>query len=275
MTGIQVALLQRGSKRYTQEGKNNAGLLVGDIRVKDAARTLRGFVKICHSDAQLHAELVSAVLGRFLGLEIPEPFIVVITPEANPPLDTKLTYPIIGFGTAAVAGHSFARLGNFEALLDQLKNLGQIAAFDQLMANGDRHLAQMLYDGKTCSPIDHAQSFGGDSWSVMGLPSPSIDILNWLLERSAYGEKLAKDDVARYTLRKKANASFLPLSGNVAQVLRDGGAAQAINEETLRSLYNWLESRISHAVVQLCQKIGLPDMGYAVTSSTSFQSGQP
>ncbi len=275
MTGIQVALLQRGSKRYTQEGNDNAGLLVGDIRVKGAARTLRGFVKICHSDAQLHAELVSAVLGRFLGLEIPEPFIVVITPESEPPLDVKLTHPIIGFGTAAVAGHSFARLGNFEALLDKLKNLGQIAAFDQLMANGDRHLGQMIFDGQTCSPIDHAQSFGGDSWSVMGLPSPSIDIINWLLEHSAYGDKLAKDDVARYNLRKKTNASFTPLVGNVASVLRAGGAEQLINERTLLELYTWLESRITHAVVQLCQKIGLPDMGYAGTYSTSSQSTQP
>lgn len=275
MTGIQIALLQRGSKRYIQEGNDNAGLLVGDIRVRGSSRTLRGFIKICHSDAQLHAELVSAVLGRFLGLEIPDPFIVVITPEADPPLSAKLTHPIIGFGTAAVTGHSFARLGNFEALLDQLKNLGLIAAFDQLMGNGDRHLGQMIYDGQTCCPIDHAQSFGGDSWSIMGLPPPSIDIINWLLERSAYGEKLAKDDLARYALRKKANASYASLAGNVADVLRDGGAAQSINERTLRELYTWLESRISHAVVQLCQKIGLPDMGYAGISSVSSPSAQP
>lgn len=72
MTGIQVALLQRGSKRYTLEGNDNAGMLVGDICVKGAARTLRAFVKVCNSDSQLHAELVSAVLGRFLGLNIPD-----------------------------------------------------------------------------------------------------------------------------------------------------------------------------------------------------------
>lgn len=273
MTGIQVALLQRGSKRYTLEGNDNAGMLVGDIRVKGAARTLRAFVKVCNSDSQLHAELVSAVLGRFLGLDIPDPFIVFIFPQSAPPLN--ITSPIVGFGTAAVAGLSFARLGNFEALLDQIKSLGMMATFDQLIANGDRHLGQMLYDGQNCYPIDHAQSFGGSTWGVLGLPDPGVDIINWLLERSAYGARLANNDKARYSLRKKANTSLSPLAGNVANVLREGGAEQSINEQVLRELYTWLESRITHSVEQLCQKIGLPDMGYAAISLTSSQSAHP
>jgi hypothetical protein len=95
-----------------------------------------------------------------------------------------------------------------------------------------------------------------------------------IFERSAYGEKLVRDDVARYSLRRKTNTSFSTLSGNIYKVLRQGGVEQSINEQTLRELYTWLESRIAHAVEQLCQKIGLPDMGYAVMSSTSSQNDQ-
>lgn len=273
MTIVRLAVLQVGSKRYTAEGNDNAGLLVGDIRVAQATRSLRAFVKVCHSKSQLQAELVGAVIGRALGLSIPEPFLVVIPPESMPPI--AINTPLIGFGTAAVDGHSFARLGNFEALHEHLKGLDLMAAFDQLMANGDRHLGQMLFDGVKCWSIDHGQSFGGAAWGALGLPAPSIDIINWLLERSAYGRALAQDDLARYKLRKTANQSLYPMVGNIGETLHAAGLSDSINEQTLRELYTWLESRISHAVEQLCHKIGLPDMGYAATSSTGSQPFQP
>lgn len=269
MTGIRVAILQRGSKLYPLEGNDNQAIVVGDIRPEGATASLRAFVKVCQNQAQLHAELVSSVLGRSLGVKIPEPYLVVIRPEAKPPFE--ITEPILGFGTAAVAGHSFARLGNFSSVLNTLKNIDLVAAFDQLIANADRHLGQMLYDGRDHWAIDHAQSFGGSTWGQLGLPSPEIDIINWLLERSDYGERLGIDEPARHALRAKTNKSFYPLVGKVDGLLREAGLERMVNEQALRDLYNWLEKRISHAVVQICQKIGLPDMGYAAISSQESQ----
>lgn len=272
MTAIPFATLQRGSKRYVSEGRDNAGLLLGDIRIENVTKSYRAFVKICHSDAQLQAELVCAVLGRFLGLNIPEPFVVVITPEAQPPIDYPL--PCIALGTAAKAGMSFARLGNFEELMMQVKGLGDIASFDQLTANIDRHLGQLVFDGKTCWAIDHAQSFGGAHWKMMGLPSPDIDIINWLLERSGYGEQLAKNDVERFKLRKNTHLSFGKLPGETSKILKDAGVPRYIDPDTLHDLYTWLESRITHSVEQICRKIGLPEMACSSASSASSPSSQ-
>ncbi|WP_455893701.1 hypothetical protein [Pseudomonas palmensis] len=273
MKGIRNATLQRGSKRYTEEGRDNAAILVGDIRPEGKASSLRAFVKVCHNRAQLQAELVCSVIGRSLGVKIPEPFLVIIKPEAKPPIDENL--PLLGFGTSAIAGHSFARLGNFADLHLALKDIDLVAAFDQLIANGDRHLGQIIYDGKDSWSIDHAQSFGGSTWDQLGLPSPEIDIINWLLERSDYGASLGVNEVARFALRKRTNKSFAPLVGKVEGLFHEAGLSRIIDEKSLRDLYTWIESRITHAVEQICQKIGLPDMGYAATSLKSSQSSQP
>lgn len=267
MTHIPLAILQRGSKRYTEEGRDNAGLLIGDIRIENVTKSHRAFVKICHHAGQLQAELVCSVIGRFLGLNIPQPFVVAITPESKPPIEHPL--PCLALGTAAQAGMSFARLGNFEELLGQLKGLGEIAGFDQLIANVDRHLGQLIYDGTTAWAIDHAQSFGGSHWSVMGLPAADIDIINWLLERSVYGDQLAKNEIARFDLRKKTHQSFNRLPGKTGTILHGSGMQRFIDEVTLRDLYTWLETRITHSVEQICRKIGLPEMPCSSSSSAS------
>ncbi len=267
MTHIPLAILQRGSKRYIEEGRDNAGLLIGDIRIENVTKSHRAFVKICHHDGQLQAELVCSVIGRFLGLSIPQPFVVAITADSRPPIDHRL--PCLALGTAAQAGMSFARLGNFEELLGQLKGLGEIAGFDQLMANVDRHLGQLIYDGTTAWAIDHAQSFGGSHWPAMGLPSPDIDIINWLLERSAFGDQLAQNEIARFELRKKTNQSFNRLPGKTGTILQESGVQRFVNEATLRDLYTWLETRITHSVEQICRKIGLPEMPCSSSSSAN------
>lgn len=267
MSKIALAILQRGSKRYTAEGHDNAGLLIGDIRIENVTKSHRAFVKICQHDGQLQAELVASALGRFLGVNIPQPFVVAITQDAKPPIDHPL--PCLGLGTVAVPGMSFARLGNFEELMDQLKDLGDIASYDQLIANIDRHLGQLVFDGQTAWAIDHAQSFGGSQWPVMGLPSPDIDIINWLLERSPYGEQLVKNDIARFDLRKKAHQSFNRLPGKTGTILQGAGVARYMDEATLHDLYTWLETRITHSVEQICRKIGLPEMPCSSSSSAS------
>lgn len=273
MTAIPLAILQRGSKRYVEEGRDNAGLLIGDIRIENVTKSHRAFVKICNNTSQLQAELVCAVLGRFLGLNIPQPFVVVITPEAQPPIE--ILGPCLALGTAAKAGMSFARLGNFEEMMEQIKELGEIAVFDQLTANTDRHQGQLVYDGITCWAIDHAQSFGGSHWGVMGLPSPDVDIINWLLERSGYGDRLAKNDIARFDLRKKTNQSFSRLPGETCKVLQGAGVLRYMDPDTLRDLYTWLESRITHSVEQICRKIGLPEMPCSTASLASSPPSQP
>ncbi|MFZ5959821.1 hypothetical protein ACOXVJ_20160 [Pseudomonas knackmussii] len=273
MNGVRYAALQRGSKRYVDEGDDHLAVLIGDIRPEGKSSSLRAFVKICQNRAQLHAELVGSTIGRALGVKIPEPYLVIIKEEARPPIDVPL--PVLGFGTAAVAGHTFARLGNFAQLHLALKDIDLVAAFDQLIANSDRHLGQMIYDGKDHWAIDHAQSFGGSTWHEFGLPSPEIDIINWLLERSDYGASLEENEVARFALRKRTNKSFAPLVGKVEDLFIAAGLGRIIDENSLRDLYNWIESRITHAVEQICQKIGLPDMGYAVTSLSDSQSSQP
>jgi len=270
--GIQFATLQRGSKLYLEEGKDNLALLVGDIRPDKAVVSLRAFVKICHNQSQLQAEMVCSVIGRALGVKIPDPYLVFVKPESRPPIE--IYEPVLGFGTAAVAGHSFARLGNFAQLHTALKNIDLVAAFDQLIANGDRHLGQMIYDGNEHWSIDHAHSFGGPTWGDFGLPSPEIDIINWLLDKSDYGASLGVDDLARYALRKRANKSFAPLVGKVEGLFIEAGLQRMISDEVLRDLYSWIESRISHAVEQICQKIGLPDMGYAAKSLIDSQSSR-
>ncbi|MCH8549481.1 MAG: hypothetical protein LAT80_11445 [Balneolaceae bacterium] len=106
---------------------------------------------------ELYAECVCATIGRSLGLSIPKPIIVKVTHKALeeiPEGDIALA-----FGSEDAGYPSFRRYTQSEEALEKLKSYSMIldiGVFDEWIANWDRNVGNILYDGgNDFSFIDH------------------------------------------------------------------------------------------------------------------------
>ncbi|MEO8732204.1 MAG: HipA family kinase, partial [Rhodoferax sp.] len=112
------------------------------------------------------AELLCSVIGRALGLPVPEPFMVSIHPGCLP--GSKLlpsTTTSMAFASLNVGGTSFSQLlrsgESSKAMLRAWEHLIPVATFDEWMANSDRNLSNILFVSNALWIIDHAEAFHG------------------------------------------------------------------------------------------------------------------
>ncbi|MFT4927514.1 MAG: hypothetical protein ACI8WB_003625 [Phenylobacterium sp.] len=99
----------------------------------------------------LYVECVCAVIGRTLNLPIPAPIIVRITNAAMPTIPANSS--ILAFGSEDAQHPSFRRFINrdSEEAMAQLKGFAKtldVGVFDEWIANWDRNIGNILYDGK-------------------------------------------------------------------------------------------------------------------------------
>lgn len=128
---------------------------------KSQVRLSDGQIKSAHiklaPPAELIIEAVCALLGRFLGLNVPQPMFVHVPPSPISP------QPAIAFGMESLPGRDVRHLVNEDqsivGLLVQWEGLPAVAAFDELLANWDRHGGNVMYDGATFYLIDHGMAF--------------------------------------------------------------------------------------------------------------------
>lgn len=142
---IRVGRLLSGYKAVG-EGVNNA--------VKGIAQTSTGEVTVIAkqlNDRELAVEIICAAIGREIGLPIPEPIFLI-----HP--DNSYYYGSV------FSNHP--ELANIitpydQSILQELLKWGDItkaSCFDELIANGDRHDSNILFDGKGFILIDHGLS---------------------------------------------------------------------------------------------------------------------
>lgn len=135
------------------------------------------------SPPELLAECYVTVAGRMWGLQIPRPLLVLdpmhlLTAPGDPPL----------FGSQDAAHPSLrqriAAVGDAAVRADLMRwpGLRQCGCFDEHIANPDRNLGNVLFDGDAdWVPIDQAHAFGGPTrWPTAPL-SPDELVLNQLL----------------------------------------------------------------------------------------------
>lgn len=185
---------------------------------------------------EIAVELLCAVLGRALGLPIPEPLLVY-----DP---GRKAY---GFGSVAAPHpnlNHWVKIGDqsVSARLAQWAHLVPAACFDEWIANDDRNKGNILFDGdKGFFLIDHGMAIR-DAMPADG------SILNQLL---TFAISKHADDVARKRLQRNANetvASYKPpLLTSITALL------PAL--DPLPSLVNFLNQRLHYLGMLIANRL--------------------
>lgn len=226
------------------------------------------YLKLYDAPRQAIAELIASQLGRALGLSIPQPFLVVVD-RSLLPVSSKFHGAGLTWAFAsAQAGEtpvSFARLINREAhgalhLLETWPQADSTAAFDEWLANTDRNLGNIMYDGhgRTFWLIDHGRALTGEYWPIWGLDNPALPVRNLFLEALL---QVFPHEPRRTALRENANALMLKATLiNLDQVDQNNYFARLDPQISKQQIVEFVRSRVHNTVALLCQKIGLPDL---------------
>lgn len=223
-------------------------LFYGTVRLQGEIRDRQGYLKLL-PPRQLFAESMSAALGRHMGLPVPETAIVVARGD-------RLGVPgrvCIGVASIDVGAVPISRIVNAESvndLLNQWAHLKAAIVFDELIANGDRHLRNLLLgaDGKIWM-IDHEEALGDP------LTAPARAVRNQLLHQVI-------DDLSEFQRHKagKLLREKLTSLGAVdfkAQALASQPSACQVSDAHMNQVVEFLTTRVHHMGNLLDNGLGL------------------
>lgn len=175
---VRVLQLNRGAERVprTNEESKKDELWLGtafDLRNPDAD-DIPVYVRIA-DPMPIVAELMCSVVGRTLGLPVPQPFIVEIPPDVlqkSKLIDSNKT--CMAFASEDMGGSTFSQLLRADspaaqAMLASWEHLLPVATFDEWMANRDRNLGNIIFAANVLWLIDHAEAFHGTAGSLFEL----------------------------------------------------------------------------------------------------------
>lgn len=199
MPPISIAELVPGSEQAAGDGITGARRCI--VQLADGQR--RAAVLKRGPVGQVAAEAFSALLLREWGLPVPEPFLV---PEADTLAfaSADAGYPSLKkrLGLDALPPGPLHDQAAFVAmtLATSLSSSGLAAAADEAIANPDRNLGNVLWDGSAEAWIDHAYSLGmgppdvgtHNKLCLMSLHAGTHDTL----KQSAVGQALTLDRAA-------------------------------------------------------------------------------
>lgn len=219
------------------------------------------------------AELVCSVIGRALGLPVPEPFIItigrgVLTGSGVVDATTEFSY---AFASEDVGGGTFAQLMRGDSafangLLRSWKHLVPLAAFDEWLANTDRNLGNILYVANSLWLIDHADAFGGSARKLFSLTELTSDAFSnkvgQMIELGfSAGERLQHLDAAKQWLLQPASALSIDQAISCAGL----GRWQTAAEQT--ELIDFVTHRLTLTHTLLCNRLGHPQLALPPTPS--------
>lgn len=160
--------------------------LTGDKGVNETYRgvievgsaRLSAYIKLL-PDRQLVNEMLASVLGRMVDLPVPRGFLVEIRsvdyPD-SPLMNASAASVAPAFAVEAIACPSLLRRLDLqspaarERLFRAWSHWYSAAAFDDWIANADRHPGNLLVGGPGETwLIDHSHAFTGDKWQVANL----------------------------------------------------------------------------------------------------------
>ena len=147
----------------------------------DQDRTLTAYVKLTLDPRKIIAELAASQVGRALLLNIPKPYLVLVNTDDIPP-EFKSSFAgkgyMLCFASKQVSdrGYSLERALSSEQPLanlaiSKLFDMNSTVVFDELIANTDRNLGNLIYspEKKGVWMIDHGFSVGaGNNFSRCG-----------------------------------------------------------------------------------------------------------
>lgn len=143
MENIETGVLLPGAEPFSDSNINQTW----KAHVRTDTATTVVYAKLINP-REICIEAFCAILGRQLGLPIPKPFLILADSDSLPIIPVGEYALMFGsedanfpsFRRYANCQQSYARLQNFKATLD-------VGAFDEWIANHDRNIGNILYDG--------------------------------------------------------------------------------------------------------------------------------
>ena len=264
---IELAHLLPGGRALV-DGKGVSDTYVGMIET--AASRKPAYVKFV-PPRELANELLGSVLASAIGLRTPKPYIVLAQradyPSARGFEDATIV-STIAFATEQVGHLSLARrvdLQSMEAkrsLVAAWKEWPDVIAFDDWIANGDRHAGNYLVGAPgEVWLIDHGHSFTGPNWQVSHL-APSVVVahrlwLELLCTCVAADAKAASVNTVQKAVQKLSELE-LDLVFSIAKAAEQFGATDSA------ALKRFLSSRVASVASRIGNTLGIPLLPFEV-----------
>lgn len=224
------------------------------VRKTDGS-TVSAYAKLI-APREVFIESVCAIIGRYLGIKIPKP-ILVILPKT---IITKLEANALGFASEDAEHPSIRRTVDHQAILDKIRSDVQcfyVGVFDEWIANPDRHIGNILYDGSSeFWFIDHGLSI--PEQLAFSTPAASNILINHQFKNAL------QLDLTRAL--RDANRDIVPTYYDVPLSLLSGNtyAVQYVEQKTITDIVDFLSKRIDKMSTLLAQRIDIKQMSMRI-----------
>ncbi|MCC5519513.1 hypothetical protein BCT65_020985 [Vibrio splendidus] len=217
------------------------------------------FVKLIEPRS-LYIECVCAVIGRSLGLPIPAPLIVRVTSTALS--DIPHGEARLAFGSEDAKYPSFRRYINSDSkeAMDKLAAFSKtldVGIFDEWVANWDRNIGNMLYDGKDDFYfIDHENAIPqGLAYNV---PARGNEILRCLYSHLSEFEK--------HKLSKEVGSTFIPNFRSLpfALLSEKTMASHYLGDDEIADVVCFLTERLNCINALFDNRVNIKQQGMAI-----------
>lgn len=245
-------------------GEGNDGETYKAELIDAEGRTLTGYVKLMLDPRKIIAELATAQVGRALGLRVPRPFIVLLdTADLRPDFGSAYAGRgmMICFASQQAGKRSYSLeralrkpRPHLAAAIDKQFDLAGTIALDELVANDDRNLGNIIYSpGKQeFWLIDHGRALTGTYWALWGLDDPGVKVGNVLADQSVQ----EWDEAQRRKVLDRAHELVNKCAALCLDELdRDGYFARIDPTTDKQEIITFLQLRIHHTVPLLCNRL--------------------
>jgi hypothetical protein len=220
----------------------NAGNGVNDAKIvklsfHDKTHEVTAYAKELN-DTMILVELLAALVGRELGLPIPEPIIAISS-------DDKAMFASLDVKTPDFTTHLTLKGGSYpfdenKEILEKLAHwilANKVIGFDEWIANCDRNTGNILYDGNDIFYlIDHNLAMNANS-SIGPIPNLLLDLKL----------KIDTDDISRQKIKNEISLMQNEISKTLAQEAADKLISEHPNIQAtaIQSMVDFLGLRLS------------------------------
>ena len=226
---------------------------------------LSAYIKLL-PDRQLVNELFASVLGRIAGLPIPRGFLVEVrrADYPNSPLMTAHGLTVMpAFAVETVACQSALRRLDLqsptarESLLRAWPHWYAAAAFDDWIANADRHPGNLLVGAPgEAWLIDHSHAFTGDKWQPVNL-RPEVVTRNQLAQTMALWLKLPEKALAMQACYAAVQRFS---SVDTVHATRLAHVVTQLSAPDLDVLVKFIAERVNSIATRIGSVLGIPGL---------------
>lgn len=237
----------------------------------DQDRTITAYVKLTLDPRKIIAELAASQVGRALELNIPRPYLVLVNTD-DIPIEFNSSFVgrgyMLCFASKQVSdrGYSLERAFRSEPpqanmVISKLFDMNSTVAFDELVANTDRNLGNLIYspEKKGVWMIDHGRALTGEYWDIWDLV-PDQYVTNSIADKNSH----SWDEARRRAVLAEAQKMVVACAELSLDDLDKEGHYSRIDTGTDRlEIAAFLKERIQHTVPLLCKRLQIEQLPLA------------